>query len=224
MTKINAFWEQFIFDNIDRVRRDSSGALLAFDEETLPSTLRDAFIATEARRLLAGGTLTVNARFGDSRFYQETGRDGFLGRAPDDGPADRRTDIRFDSEFWDGELSADWAGHVAQGWVLKPRALGSFRDIAQGSSNVVAEPAGAAPTINRFASESLPIEVLTRATIGKLEGAFRPKFGIEAAYNRLDSRNVLSVEDAAGVRPIILPASDVTVAEWRGETLAMSVG
>ena len=138
-TKVNAFWEQFTFDNIDRIRRDSSGALLAFDEETLPSTLRDAFIATEARRLLAGGTLTVNARVGNSRFYQETGRDGFLGRAPDGGPADRRTVIRFDSEFWEGELSADWAGNVAQGWVLKLLALGSFRDIEQGSANVVAE-------------------------------------------------------------------------------------
>ncbi|MFM7350382.1 MAG: TonB-dependent receptor domain-containing protein [Erythrobacter sp.] len=217
-TKVNAFWEQFTFDNIDRIRRDASGALLAFDEETLPSTLRDAFIATEAKRLLAGGTLTVNARFGNSRYYQETGRDGFLGRAPDGGLADRRTDIRFDSEFWEGEFSADWAGNVARGWVLKLLALGSFRDIEQGSANVVAEPAGAAPTINRFASDSLPIEVLTRATIGKLEGAVRPEFGIEAAYNRLDSRIALSVEDASGVRPIILPASDVTVAEWRGET------
>lgn len=217
-TKVNAFWEQFTFDNIDRIRRDASGALLAFDEETLPSTLRDAFIATEAKRLLAGGTLTVNARFGNSRFYQETGRDGFLGREPDGDPADRRTDIRFDSEFWEGELSADWVGKVATGWVLKLLALGSFRDIKQGSANVVAEPPGAAPTINRFATDSLPIEVLGRAAIGKLEGAFRPEFGIEAAYNRLDSRIALSIEDAAGVRPIVLPASDVTVAEWRGET------
>lgn len=79
-TKLNAFWEQFTFDNIDRVRRDASGALVAFDEETLPSTLRDAFIATEAKRLLAGGTLTINDRFGNSRYYQETGRDGFLHR------------------------------------------------------------------------------------------------------------------------------------------------
>jgi outer membrane receptor protein involved in Fe transport len=84
----------------------------------------------------------------------------------------------------------------------------------------VSEPPGAAPTINRFVSDSLPVEVLTRATIGRLEGSLRPEFGIEAAYNRLDSRIALSIEDAGGVRPIILPASDVTVAEWRGETFA----
>lgn len=217
-TKLNAFWEQFTFDNIDRIRRDADGRLVAFDEETLPSTLRDAFIATEAKRLLAGGTLTLNARFGNSRFYQETGRDGFLGRAPDGGPADRRTDIRLDSEFWQGEFSADWTGTVTRSWVLKLLALGAFTDGEESSANVVSQPLGAAPVINRFAAERLPIEALTRATIGKLEGTFKPEFGIEIAYNRLNSRIALEVEDESGVRPIALPASDVTVTEWRGET------
>jgi hypothetical protein len=219
-TKLNAFWEQFTFDNIDRIRRDADGVLIAFDEETLPSTLRDAFVATEAQRLLAGGTLTVNARFGNSRFYQETGRDGFLSRAPGGGPADRRTDIRFDSEFWQGELSVDWAGSVARGWAMKLLALGSFTDGEESSANVVSQPPGSAPIINRFAAERLPIEALTRATIGKLDGSFKPEFGIEVAYNRLDSRIALEVEDAGGVRPILLPASDVTVTEWRGETFS----
>lgn len=132
--------------------------------------------------------------------------------------ADRRTDIRLDFEFWTGELSADWAGRVSKGWVLKLLALGSFRDSEVGSTNIVAGPPGAAPTINRFESDGLPIEVLTRATIGRLEGSLRPEFGIETAYHRLDSRIALEVEDADGMRPIILPASDVTVAEWRGET------
>lgn len=217
-TKFNAFWEQFTFDNIDRIRREADGRLVAFDEETLPSTLRDAFIATEAKRLLAGSTLTLNARFGNSRFYQETGRDGFLGREPDGGPADRRSDIRLDSEFWQGEFSADWTGTVTRGWVLKLLALGAFTDGEESSANVVSQPPGAAPVINRFAAERLPIEALTRATIGKLEGTFKPEFGIEIAYNRLGSRIALEVEDESGVRPIALPASDVTVTEWRGET------
>ncbi len=217
-TKVNAFWEQFTFDNIDRIRRDAGGGLVAFDEETLPSTLRDAFIATEAKRLLAGGTLTINARFGNSRYYQETGRDGFLGREPDGGLADRRSDIRLDSEFWQGELSADWTGQVAQGWVLKLLGLGSVQDSEVGSANVISQPPGSPPIINRFAAQRLPIEALTRATIGKLEGSLRPEFGVELAYNRLDSRIALEVEDAGGVRPIALPASDVAVSEWRGET------
>ena len=96
-TRINAFREQFVFTDFDRVSRNAAGALLLYEEETLPSTLRDAFIA-EAKRLVGVGTLTLNARFGYSKYYQETGRDGFIARLSDGNP-DRRTDIRFDSEY-----------------------------------------------------------------------------------------------------------------------------
>ncbi len=219
-TKVNAFWEQFVFTDFDRQRFDGGGNLLLFDSETLPSTLGEAFIATEAKRLMAGGMLTLNGRLGYSKFYQETGRDGFVGRLPDGGTPDRRTDIRFDSEFVEGELSADWAGNVARGWTLKLLGLGTLRDGSQSSLNVVEEPIGGDATIVRFNAARRPLELLTRATIGKLSGAFRPEFGMELAYNRLQSRIALETEDARGVQPVVLPASDVIVAEWRGEAFA----
>lgn len=218
-TRINALWEQFVFTDFDRIRRDADGALLLFEEEELPSTLRDYFIATEAKRLVGVGTLTINARFGNSRFYQETGRDGFIGRLPD-GMPDRRTDIRFDSEFWEGELSADWTGPVAQGWVLKVLGLGNFRDGERSSANVESEPVGAPPTISRFDSKLFPLEFLARTTLGKVDGNLRPEFGVEAAFNQLDSRIALEFEDATGITPIDLPASDVTIKELRGEAFA----
>ncbi|WP_197409568.1 TonB-dependent siderophore receptor [Erythrobacter sp. YT30] len=215
-TRINAFWEQFVFTDFDRLTFDGAGDLQVFEQETLPSTLRDAFIATEAKRLVGVGTLTLNGRFGNSRFYQETGRDGFFGRLPD-GMPDRRTDIRFDSEFWTGEFSADWTGRVADKWVLKVLGLGSLTESVQESRNVVEEPVGELATISRFRADRLPLEVLSRGTIGKLEGSFRPEFGVEVAYNRLDSSIALEFEDETGVTPIDLPASDVTVEELRGE-------
>jgi len=43
---------------------------------------------------------------------------------------------------------------------------------------------------------------------------------MELAYNRLQSRIALETEDAGGVQPVVLPASDVVVAEWRGEAFA----
>jgi outer membrane receptor protein involved in Fe transport len=220
-TKLNAFWEQFVFTDFDRQRFDGAGNLLFFDAETLPSTLGEAFIATEAKRTLAGGTLTLNGRFGYSKFYQETGRDGFAGRRPDGGRADRRTDIRLDSEFIEGEASADWAGNISPRWTLKLLALGTLRDGNVASAARVAEPVTGPASVQRFASESRPLELLTRATLGRLSGAFRPEFGVELAYNRLQSRIALAIEDAAGgVRPVPLPASDVVVAEWRGEAFA----
>ncbi|MGB3455568.1 MAG: TonB-dependent receptor [Litorimonas sp.] len=216
-TRLNAFWEQFVFVDFDRARFDADGNLTLFEEETLPSTLRDAFISTEAKRPLAGGTLTVNARFGNSRFYQETGRDGFFERLPDDRP-DRRTDIRLDSEFWTGELGADWARTLSNDWAVKLLGLGSLTDSRVTSRNVVAEPVGAFSSASRFAADRTPFELLARGTYGKLDGALRPEFGLEAAYNRLDSRIALETEAADGtISPIALPASDVGVEEVRGE-------
>ncbi len=215
-TRLNAFWEQFVFTDFDRQRFDADGALLIFEAETLPSTLQDAFIATEAKRPTGGGTLTLNGRFGNSKFYQETGRDGFLMRQPIGNP-DRRTDIRFDSEFWAGEFSADWTRTVADDWSLKLLGLGSVRDITQSSNNVVEVPVGETVSINRFSAERVPIELLARATLGRVDGKLRPEFGGEIVFNRLDSQIALEVEDASGVRPIDLPASDVTVEETRSE-------
>ena len=218
-TRLNGYWEQFVFSDFDRQTFDGAGALLVFEEETLPSTLREVFIATEAKRPLGGGTLTLNGRFGNSRFYQETGRDGFFARRPDVNP-DRRTDIRFDSEFWQGELSADWTRTVLDDWSFKLLGLGSFRDIVQTSQNVVRQPVGAPGTTSRFRADRLPIELVSRGTIGRVGGRLRPEFGVEVAFNQLDSVIALEVEDAAGIRPIALPASDVVVEELRGEAFA----
>lgn len=218
-TRINAFWEQFVFTDFDRLSIDADGRLQVFEEEALPSTLRDAFIATEAKRPFKGGTLTLNGRFGNSKFYQETERDGFIGRPPS-GLPDRRTDIRFDSEFWEGELSADWTRTLSDKWSFKLLALSSFRDAVQAAQDVVAEPVDGPRSISRFRSEQVPIELLSRVTLGQVDGDLRPEFGGEIAYNRLSSTIALETEDAIGVQPTLLPASDIVVEELRGEAFA----
>lgn len=96
-------------------------------------------------------------------------------------------------------------------------ALGTATDSEVGSLNVVQDLVNDSVTISRFERERVPIELLSRVTIGKLEGSLRPELGVEIAYNRLDSSIALEIEDAAGVTPIELPASDVTVEGLRGE-------
>jgi outer membrane receptor protein involved in Fe transport len=219
-TRVNAFWEEFPWEQFDRTRFDAAGNLELFDVEEAPSSLGEAFISTEAKRLLGGGTLTLNARFGYSKFERDTDRQGFIGREPDGPIGDQFTQIRFDSEFWEGELSADWTRNLGQDWTLKLLALGSFQDAAQVTVSDIEEPVGMPVTGSRFRAERLPIELLSRVTIGELGGAFRPEFGVELAYNRLESTLMLEVEDADGVRPIDLPASDVLVEELRGEAFA----
>lgn len=219
-TKVNAFWEQFPWTRFDRSRFDANGGLELFDDETAPSTLSQAFVATEAKRLLGGGTLTLNGRFGYSRFYRDTLRLGFFGRLPDDMVPDRRTEIRFDSDYVEGEFSADWTRTVKDNWSLKLLALGSIRDAAQDTVTLVEEPVDEQASASKFRAEQLPIELLSRATMGKVSGSVRPEFGFELAYNQLDSSLALQVEDGGGTGTIDLPASDVTIREWRGEAFA----
>ncbi len=220
-TKLNGFWERFPWTEFDRITLDPAGNLQLFEEETAPSSLGQIYLATEAKRLLGGGTLTINGRFGYSDFGRNTERLGFVGRLPDGPTADRRTDIRFDSTIkFDGELSVDWTKKVNKDWSLKILALGSIDDLEESSVNVTEEPIGQPVSASRFQAEAVPIELLSRITYGKQGGTFRPEFGGEIAYNSRDTFFALEVEDANGVRAIDLPAADVTVSEWRGEIFA----
>ena len=219
-TRINAFWERFPFVEATRAQLDANGALIRFQEEEAPSILTEAFIASEAKRLVGGGTLTLNGRFGWSGFYRDTDRIGFFGRMPDGGPPDDRLIIDFDSEYIEGEISADWTRTIAENWSLKLLGLASAEDLAQDTVTLVEEPVGAVQSRSLFSAERTPIEALARITLSDIGGALRPEFGIEGAYNRLDSVLSLSVDDADGLRNITLPASDVVVEEFRGEVFA----
>lgn len=219
-TKLNAFWERFPFTHATRTQFDDAGTLIRFQNETAPTTLTEAFIASEAKRLVGGGVLTLNGRFGWSDFYADTERFGFFGRLPDGGPSDDRLTIDYDSEFIEGEISTDWTRTVGDDWSLKILGLASTQDLAQETVSVSEEPVGVVEETSLFSTEQTPVEVLARTTLSRLDGSLRPEFGIEGAYNRLESTLTLSIEDSGGVRPITLPASDIVVEEFRGEAFA----
>ena len=219
-TRLNAFWERFTFVDATRAQFDADGELSRFQNEAAPSILTEAFLASEARRLVSGGTLTLNGRFGWSGFYRDTERLGFLGRRPDGGPPDDRLLIDFDSEFIAAEVSADWTRTIVDEWSLKLLGLVSAEDAEQDTVTVLEEPVGDVRSTSVFAAERAPLEALLRATVSGVSGRLRPEFGIESVYNRLDSTLTLSVDDANGQRPISLPASDIVVEEFRGEAFA----
>ncbi|MEM9840816.1 MAG: TonB-dependent receptor, partial [Pseudomonadota bacterium] len=221
--KLNAFWERFPFQDATRIRRDEEGALIQFQEEQRPTILTEAFLASEAKRVVGGGTLTLNGRFGWSGFYLDNGRLGFDGRFPDGGPPDDSLFIDFDSEFFEGEVSADWTRTVADDWSLKLIGLASARDIEQQTVTTTEAPVGNLQSTSLFTAEQKPFEALARATISDVGGAFRPEFGVELAYNRRDSALTLTSDDGSGPQTITLPSSDVLVEELRGEAFANMV-
>ena len=219
-TKLNGFWEQF--DLVGRRDRfDADGALSVAQTEDRPSVLTQGFISTEAIRPFGGGTLTLNGRGGISGFFPVTDRFLFDGREPDGAP-DGRVYIDFDSFEWTGEASVDWARTFSNDWTFKTILLASSKPLDEETVVREERPVQTLGGGSRFTNRQIPIETILRTTYARGgERRFKPEFGLEAAYNRLDSEFALFSRDANGVEtPIALPASDVIVEEFRGEAFA----
>ncbi len=219
-TKLNGFWEQF--DLIGRRDRlDANGTLITAQTEDRPSAFTQGFVSTEAIRALAGGKLTINLRGGYSGFFPVTDRFQFDGREPDEAP-DGRVYIDFDSVQWTGEGGVDWARTFSNDWTFKTIALAAIKPLDELTIIRNERPVNSVIGGSRFTNRQTPIETVLRTTLARGgDRRLRPEFGVEAAYNRLDSAFSLSIIDAAGnASAIALPASNVVVQEFRGEAFA----
>ncbi len=219
-TKINGFWEQF--DLVGRRDRfDADGDLTVAQTEDRPSVLTQGFVSTEAIRPLGGGTLTLNARGGYSGFFPVTDRFLFDGREPDGAP-NGRVYVDFDSVEWTGEASVDWTRTFQNDWTFKTILLASSKPLDEETVVREERPVRTISGGSRFTNRQIPIETILRTTYARGgERSLKPEFGLELAYNRLDSEFALFARDASGAEtPIALPASDVVVEEFRGEAFA----
>ncbi|MEM8771682.1 MAG: TonB-dependent receptor [Pseudomonadota bacterium] len=219
-TKINGFWEQFDLVG-SRDQFDANGELAVAQTEDRPSVLTQGFVSSEAIRPFRGGTLTLNGRAGYSGFFPVTDRFLFVGREADGSP-DGRTYIDFDSIEWTGEASVDWARTFQNDWTFKTILLASSKPLDEQTVVRDERPIGVISGGSRFTNRQIPIETILRTTYARGgERAVKPEFGVEAAYNRLDSEFALFSRDADGLEtPIFLPAAKVVVEEFRGEAFA----
>lgn len=219
-TKVNGFWERFSFLSYRRERRDASGNLVQFQDESLPSALAEFYAGGDAKRDLAGGTLTLGARIGLSDYNQLTTRTGYAQRTIDPDLATDRRVVSLDSFYSEAELNAEWTRRLPDDWSLTVLSLGSIRDGNQESASLLEAPLATPAFETRFTSEQMPIEWLARSTFSKTGNArWKPEYGIEVAYNTLDSRLALSRQGEA----ILLPAANVTVDEIRTEIFSILV-
>ncbi len=218
-TKVNAFWERFPLEG-PRIQTDADGALLSSQLEDRPSVLTQAYISSEAERDAAGGTLTLTGRFGRSAFLPDTERLGFDGRMPDDEP-DERFFIDFDSILLEGEVGIDWTRPVGGDWSVKLLSLSSFQTLDDEQIVTTERPIGDVISGSAFVLAEKTFETVFRSTLSKGgEARFKPEFGGEIAYNRLDSALSLEIRDGDTVSTIGLPAANVLVEELRGEAFA----
>ncbi len=219
-TKLTGFWEQF--DLVGRRDQlDADGTLSVAQTEDRPSTLTQGYLSSEAIGPFGGGTLTLNVRGGISGFLPVTERLQFDGRAPNDAP-DGRVDIDLDSIEWTGEASVDWTRKLPDDWTFKTILL--FSSVPLDEETIVRQerPVRTLSGGSRFTNRQIPIETIIRATVARGgERDLKPEFGVEAAYNRLDSEFAFFTRNAAGAEtPMDLPAASVVVDELRGEAFA----
>ena len=216
--RANGFWEEFPFRTV-RTIRNGSGELLSTVVTDLPSTLTEAYLSADAKGAVAGGMLKFNARFGRSNYYFEQPGDIFLGRLPDGRP-DRSQLTSFDSERWDLEMGVDFTRDLGD-WSWKSLGLLTRKDGVQTQSEPLRDADETLLSNTLVDATTKPLEVVLRSTFGRMtDAAFKPEFGAEVAFNRLDSTFALAFDDGDGPMPIVLPGADVRVEEQRLEVFA----
>ncbi len=215
-TKINGLWERYPLAGT-RTQLDTAGSLLSSQLEDRPSILAEGFISSEAERALAGGTLKLTGRFGRSAFLPDTERLRFDGRLPDGNP-DSRFSIDLDSVFYEGEFGVDWNKKL-NNWTAKLLSLSSFQTWEQEQLSTSEEPINSNISSSLFSRKRDQFESVFRGSLTKsTNGRFKPEFGGEIAYNRVDNQLALQSQDANGVVTIIdPPAANVLVEEIRSE-------
>ena len=219
-TKLTAFWEEFDLAG-RRDRFDADGNLTLAQTEDRPSVLTEGFVSSEAIRQFDAGTLTLNARAGVSGFLPDTDRFQFDARRPDDAP-DGRVQIDFDSVRWTGEASADWVTKLSSDWSFKTLLLATTAPLDETNEVRIERPLQSFSGGSSFRNRQFPIETILRSTIARPgDRKLKPEFGLELAYNRLDSEFELLNIDADGVQtPVLLPAANVLVEELRAEAFS----
>ena len=216
--KANGFWEQFPYRTL-RLIRDGSGRLTSSFVDDRPTTLTEAFLSGDASRSAGDGVLKVTARFGWQKFYYDLHSDIFLARTPAGRP-DQDNLFDFEREIWNAELGGDYVREIGP-WTWKVVGLATLEPYQQDQTDTRSAADGRTLSQSTVRLRQLPLEALARTTfVRAAKGRFKPEFGVETAYNRLDSELSLVVDSGSGPRAIALPAADVLVQEWRGEAFA----
>ncbi len=214
----NAFWEEFPFYTV-RVTRDASGALLSSVVTDLPSTLTQAYLSGDAKRAVAGGILTFTGRIGRSYYYFDQPGEIYLGRLPDGHP-DRVALTSLDDERWDLELGTEYSRDLGS-WNWKSVGLLTRKDGAETQRDPLRDADGRLLSNTLVDATEQPLEVVLRTTMARNTAtALKPEFGIELAFNRLDSSFDLAIDDGDGPIAVAIPGADVRVEEQRVEAFA----
>jgi len=201
--------------NIETI--DANDLLISSAKERLTELNEFAFINGEIAKTIGDGKLTVNTRIGSAQYGQDTTRDIYVGRPPDDAGRDKFWDLDITSKFKTAELGIDWS-ETKEDWKWRVIGLGlisdddftslfDFQSLIDGNDSFNSQ----------FSQDSRNTETIGRITLGRVEGSsFKPEFGFELAKNKLDNTSILYQDDA--LQP--LNGGDTIVGELRAEVFS----
>ncbi|MCC3861101.1 TonB-dependent receptor plug domain-containing protein [Pseudemcibacter aquimaris] len=218
--KLNGFKQTYPRQGVVE-RFDSSKELLYSESEDRPSTLSDVFFSGDARRKFNESTLQLNSRLGWSKFKPLTDRKRFNGRLPDDSP-DSLFYSDYNSQFYEGELGADFTTPLKNDWTMKIVGLGTHQHWWYTDDTYNESPVGEYSNGKRVDFKRDTYESILRTTFTKGGNPnLRPEIGGEVTYNKLDgSIDITNIDISGAESSVFVPIADVTVQETRGEAFA----
>jgi hypothetical protein len=192
------------------------GALLEHWAETRTERFEIFRIAGDARRPVAGGTLSLTGSASVETFVFDRDSSIYLGRRPSGAP-DRFAPFLSNDDEWNAEFGVDY-GRVLGGFDLKVIGLISAgseevldRNEQRNGAGLLVETALAAQARDR-------LEAIGRSTVGFSPFAdWTIEVGAEVAYNKRDTALLLTEDDGSGPIVIALPGANTLVEETRGD-------
>ena len=200
--------------NIDAT--DADDQLIAGAKESLTELNEFLFINAEGAKSIGEGKLTLNTRIGGNQYEQNTTRDIYIGRLPDNSERDEFWDLSISSKFTVFEFGADWS-HTIEDWKWHIIGLGLVEEEKFESQFDFQSVVNGDMFDSLFSQDSRTTEFIGRVTYGRAEGsAFKPEFGFELAKNKLDNTSILFQNGVLQQ----LNGGDAIVGELRGEVFS----
>jgi hypothetical protein len=200
----------------DRLLLDETGALAGTRRDTSPRTFYEIGVNGEVSRPMLGGRLRAMGQIYQSRYHENStiATYDLVGSLTDfarNPYTERKRKLEFGVDF-DRPLGP---------WDLSVSTLLTRNRF---TSDIESTGSGSAGAINSVFTQHVARstgETIARATLARAWGAQRVEAGAEAAVNTLNQRLALTLDLGSGPFSILVPNSNLTVRENRGEAYLM---
>ncbi|NRA61662.1 MAG: TonB-dependent receptor plug domain-containing protein [Psychrobium sp.] len=199
-------------------RRDANGVLTKGSFESSENRGFFAFSNGQIAKDFNNGKLTLNGRIGHNTWADETQRNTYNNRLPDNSAPDGAWSNDVENVFETVEIGIDWVAQFDD-WKWHSLALMQIEDEAF-ISDLKESENNVASGDSVYVQDGLKKEFIVRNTFGYTgTSAFKPEYGIEIANNSLATKREYSKDGSV----VSLDNANITVEELRAELFASFV-